>query len=159
MVGHASHGPVEYDWWDRAALPISIRAHSGEYAAQAREDELIDEPATVVADVNDHSFFANLREILLHEFVQTFPSHIGQVHVADAPVAGGANLLAVAFNPGQFAQLVFVGYRLYLHGVGTLLRGLRIDGQCDIFIDRVYEEFVGILQRTQRPTVYRDQIV
>src|ERR1700730_2049684 len=159
MVRHAGHGAVEYNWWDRAALPISVRAHSGEDTAQTREDELIDEAAAIVADVNDHSFFANLREILLDEFVQPRPTHIREVDVTDAPVAGGINLFAIALNPDQLAQAVFIRNRLYLHGVGALLRGLRIDCQCDIFIDRVYEKFVGILRRAQRPSIDREQIV
>ena len=57
-------------------------------AAQALEDELVDEAAAVVADVDDHPFFANLRQELLHEFVEAGSFHIGQVDVADAAVGG-----------------------------------------------------------------------
>ncbi len=37
--------------------------------------------------------------------------------------------------------------------------GLELTVRVTFSFDRVYEEFIGILRRAQRPAVYRDQIV
>ena len=34
------------------------------------------------------------------------------------PLLARVDFLAIAFDPGQFAQIVFVVHRLYLHGMG-----------------------------------------
>src|SRR6185369_9978268 len=128
-IGHTGHGAVEYDWGNGVALPVANGAHAGQHAPQPGEDELVHKAAAVVAHVDNHSLFADLRKVLFDEFIQPRASHIREIDVADAPIAGGINLFAIALDPGQFAEAVFIRHRLYLHGVGAILRRFGVDGQ------------------------------
>ena len=75
------------------AGPVARGVHAGQHAAQAVEDELIHKAAAVVAHVEDHAFFADLREVLLDEFIQPLRPHVGEIDIADAPVAGCSTFL------------------------------------------------------------------
>ncbi len=71
VVGQHSHRPMKDIRRDRVWLsscapspcPASIRR-------KPLEDQLIHKAAAVVANINDQSFFADLREVLFHKFVQ-----------------------------------------------------------------------------------------
>src|SRR6185437_930075 len=158
-IGHTGHGAVEYDWGNGVALPVANGAHAGQHAPQPGEDELVHKAAAVVAHVDNHSLFADLREVLFDEFIQPRTSHIREIDVADASVAGSINLFPIALDPGKFPQVEFIRHGLYLHGASAILGGFGIDGQSHIFVRRVHKELIRILRRTQRPAIDRNQIV
>src|SRR5690242_15594862 len=115
MIGNTSHGPVEHDGRNGAALPVAHGIHTGEDAAETLEDELIDETAAIVADVNDHAFLTNLREELLDEGVEAGIAHVRKVDVAYSAVGRSLDFLAIGLDPIQLAQITFVRDRLHLY--------------------------------------------
>src|ERR1019366_7385687 len=133
--------------------------HAGKHAAEALEDNLIDEAATVVTHVENHSLFANLREILLDEGVQPGRAHVGQVDISNAASAGLLHLAPVGLNPVQFVQADLVGNRPHYYIVGALHRGFAVDRQRHRLVDGVDEQLVRVLRDPQLTAVDGQQVV
>src|SRR3974390_2796319 len=104
VVGDASHVSIEDVVRLGVGRPIAGRSHAGEHAPQPLEDKLVDEASSVVTDIEDHALLADLREILLHEFVQPLGSHVGQVDVTDASATQLLHFAAVGLDPIQLMQ-------------------------------------------------------
>src|SRR5208283_4152781 len=130
-----------------------------EYAAQPLEDNLVDEAATVVTYVEDHSVFANLRKILFDEGVQPARTHVGQVNVSNAAAAGLLHFAPVGLNPVQFMQTKFIGNRPHHHVVGTVRSGFAIDRKRHGLVDSVDEKLVWVLRDPQLAAVDGQQVV
>ena len=133
--------------------------HARQDATQAGENQRIHEAPTVVANVEDQTLLANLREVLLDELVEAFVAHVGQINVAHAALGRGVHLLAIGLNHIEFAQFELVRDRLHLHRARTVVGRLRVDGQRDRLIGGVDEQLIKILRGPQRAAVDRQQVI
>jgi hypothetical protein len=150
---------MEHRIGDGAALPVARRLHAGQNSAQALEDELVDESAAVITDIDDHALLAELREKLLYESIETGGTHIGQIDIADLAMSSLVHFLAVGFHPIQFTQAIFVGNWLHLNSMSAVRRSLRIDSEGDGFVDGVDQQFVRSVRCFKRTSVDRNQVV
>ena len=107
MIRDASHVPIEDIVRLGIWLPVARRFHAGKHAPQTLKDNLIDKAAAVVAHIEDHSLFANLRKILFYKLVQPAGAHVGQINVSNAAATGLLDFAAVGLDPVQFMQAEF----------------------------------------------------
>src|SRR5438105_4795970 len=133
--------------WNCSALPITGGIHAGENSAEALEDQFVHKAAAVVPNIYDETLFANLRKILLYEFVEARAAHIWQIDIADFAAGGRIHLLAIGLNHLQFAELILVVDGFDLDVARAIFRRLGIYRERRRLVPGVLKQFVGILRR------------
>src|SRR4029453_3438024 len=108
LIRQAGHSTMEHHRRHGPRFPVARRTHAHQDAAKTGEDQLIDETAAVVANVDDHALFADLREPLPDKLIQPGPAHVGNIDVSHPTIGGGVHFLAIVLDPVAHAQQAFV---------------------------------------------------
>src|SRR5438876_7666936 len=124
----------ECDHWAKKGLRWISRRHAiardpdhDEGAPKPLDHEGRNESTAVAADVDNERLLSNLREVELGKFIQTRPSHVGNMEVPDFAVGFLTNVIDIFLDPRQVVEGRFVGRWNYCHIARSIVARLRVN--------------------------------